>query len=118
MAVFSFLEQYDFSGKTVIPFCTHGGSGFFRSISDMEKELPEDTVILDGFSVYGTETQNAKSNVEQWLEKIYPVYIENETVAYSYEIQKISCKGEVQNVYGVAYIPETQKKSSSGDFCV
>lgn len=110
MAVFSFLEQYDFSKKTVIPFCTHGGSGFSRSISDMEKALPGDITVLEGLSVYGPEAENAKSDVEQWLDEIYLTSRGNGTVAYSYNIQKISCKVEGQNIYGVAYIPEIQEK--------
>jgi flavodoxin len=37
MAVFTFLEEYDFSRKTILPFCTHGGSGMGRSESDIKK---------------------------------------------------------------------------------
>ena len=40
MAVFSFLEAYDFSGKTVVPFCTHEGSGMGHSESDIRKLCP------------------------------------------------------------------------------
>lgn len=70
MAVFSFLEQHDFTGKTVIPFCTHGGSGFSGSISDIEEILPETVPLLEGFSVYGTEAKEAYQDVENWLKEI------------------------------------------------
>ena len=41
MAVFTFLEEYDFSGKTVIPFCVHGTSGVVRSIRDIWQAIPD-----------------------------------------------------------------------------
>lgn len=40
MAVFTFLESYDFSGKTIIPFCTHEGSGLGNSERDIKKACP------------------------------------------------------------------------------
>lgn len=67
MAVYSFLEEYDFSGKTVIPFCTHGGSRFSDTISTLEDFLPE-TEILDGFEVYGEDAGEAQEEVLAWLE--------------------------------------------------
>lgn len=51
----------------IIPFCTHGGSGFSRSISDIEEERLEGTAVLEGFSVYGTEAEDAGQEVENWL---------------------------------------------------
>ena len=41
MAVFTFLESYDFSGKTIIPYCTHEGSGMGSSERDIKKALSE-----------------------------------------------------------------------------
>jgi len=41
MAVFTFLESYDFSGKTIIPFCTHEGSGIGNSERDIKKLCPK-----------------------------------------------------------------------------
>lgn len=37
MAVFTFLEQYDFSGKTLIPFCTHDGYGVGRAFDVVQE---------------------------------------------------------------------------------
>ena len=50
MAMFTFLEQYDLSGKTIVPFCTHGGGGFGRGPADIAKLSPNAT-ILQGFAV-------------------------------------------------------------------
>lgn len=72
MAVFSFMEQHDFTGKTVIPFCTHGGSGFSRSISDIEKTLPADITMKKGFSVSGSRAAEAQADVEAWLDTLQP----------------------------------------------
>jgi len=41
----TFMDKYDMSGKTVIPFCTSGGTGISESISDLEKVLPNSNVI-------------------------------------------------------------------------
>lgn len=70
MAIFSFIEQYDFSGKTVIPFCTHGGSGFGRSITDLEDDLPDSVTLLDGYSVNGSRASASQVEVEEWLSRL------------------------------------------------
>jgi flavodoxin len=67
--VFTFLDDYDFSGKTVIPFCTHEGSGFGRSTGDLESSLPDST-LLKGFSVRGSSASNAVDDVTQWLSEL------------------------------------------------
>jgi flavodoxin len=64
--VLSFLRQHDFSGRTIIPFCTHGGGGFGKIIDDIAKECKEST-ILPGFDVNGTAEPKAVIN---WLETI------------------------------------------------
>lgn len=65
-----FLQSYDFSGKTIIPFCTHGGSGLAgtdRTIS----ELCPDSTIGEGLTVRGSTAQNdrdsARESVTEWL---------------------------------------------------
>ena len=70
MAVYSFLDEYDLSEKTIVPFVTSGGSGFSGSISDIEEILPETVPLLEGFSVYGTEAKEAHQDVENWLKEI------------------------------------------------
>ena len=58
MAVCAFLEDHDFSGKTIIPFCTHEGSGLGRSESDIRQICPHATV-LTGLSIRGESVHKA-----------------------------------------------------------
>lgn len=69
MAVFSFLDSYDFTGKTVIPFCSHGTSGVGRSIRDLKAYLP-DSEILEEIGVYRQDTENAQSAVQEWIRRL------------------------------------------------
>lgn len=69
MPVFTFLEEYDFSGKTIIPFSTYGESGFGKSI-DSIKSTVTDSTVLDGLAVQENELDNAKSKVTEWLKDI------------------------------------------------
>jgi flavodoxin len=55
MGVFTFLESYDFSGKTIYPFVTHGGSRFGRSLDDIKKLSPK-AIIGEGFDVSTFDT--------------------------------------------------------------
>lgn len=63
MAVYTFLESYDFTGKTVIPFCTSGGSDIDESLSGIEAAVSGAT-LLEGL------TANDSSDVQSWLENI------------------------------------------------
>ena len=69
MPVFTFLEEYDFSGKTIIPFCTHEGSGLGRSVEDITKLCPQST-ILDGLAIRGSSVENSQDEVSEWLREI------------------------------------------------
>ena len=69
MPVFTFLEDYDFSGKTIAPFCTHEGSGLGRSVTDIKKMCPRST-ILDGLAVRGGDVRNAQDEVGGWLREM------------------------------------------------
>lgn len=69
MAVFTFLEGHDFSGKTIVPFCTHDGSVLGRSIADITKICSQST-ILDALAVRGKGATKAKDEVSKWLRKI------------------------------------------------
>ncbi len=66
MAVFTFLESYDFSGKTIIPFCTHEGSGMGHSEKDIANACPKATV-LEGIAIHGTSASSADSEVSSWF---------------------------------------------------
>lgn len=69
MGVFTFLEEYDFSGKTMIPFCTHEGSGLGRSERDIKKLCPNSTV-LEGLAIRGSSVHKAQNSVSSWLHKV------------------------------------------------
>lgn len=68
MAIFTFLESYDFAGKTVIPFCTHESreDGAFAAI---EKLTPKSR-HLKGFDTYGNSVDNDEPKVKKWLKEI------------------------------------------------
>ncbi|HVN31555.1 MAG TPA: flavodoxin [Thermoanaerobaculaceae bacterium] len=69
MAVFTFLEAYDFSGKTIIPFCTHEGSGIGHSESDIKKLCPN-AKILKGLAIRGGSVQRAVNEISAWLREL------------------------------------------------
>ncbi len=70
MAVYTFLESYDFAGKTIIPFCTHEGSGLGSTAGNIAAVCP-DAEILDGLSIRGSVAQNSQEEaaeaVADWL---------------------------------------------------
>lgn len=71
MAVLSFIEECDLSGKTVALFCSHGTGGVGRSVRTITEALPEDcTVIDDVLGVYRPDVPGAQSEVQEWLSRI------------------------------------------------
>ena len=68
-AMFTFLEEYDFSGKTIVPFCTHGGSALGRSEGDIATLVPGAT-LLEGLAVSGSRVDDAQADVEEWLNSL------------------------------------------------
>lgn len=69
MPLYSFFDEYDFSGKTVIPFCTHGGSRFSSAIKTIRK-LEKGATVLDGYAIARDRVPKSKDGVLKWLEKI------------------------------------------------
>ena len=71
MALFTFFEKNDFTGKTLIPFCTHEGSYLGRSASDMKALAPRST-ILDGLAIRGRSVRNKSTqrDIAAWLAKL------------------------------------------------
>lgn len=69
MAMYSFFEEYDFSGKTIVPFCTSGGSGFSDAL-DVIAEYEPDATILNGLSVSGSNAVNAENDVSDWINEL------------------------------------------------
>lgn len=66
MAVFTFLEHFDFSGKTIKPFCTHEGSGMGSSMNDLRKLCPEAT-IKEGLAIRGSRVLQSQNEIEKWI---------------------------------------------------
>ena len=66
MAVFTFLEAFDFSGKTILPLCTNEGSGLGSSERDIKK-YAKGAVLKKGLSITGSQAANSKGSVQRWL---------------------------------------------------
>jgi flavodoxin len=69
MAVLTFLDSYDFSGKTIVPFCTHEGSGMGSSERDIKKLCPN-AKVLSGLAIKGGTVGKADKDVANWLKKL------------------------------------------------
>ena len=118
----TFLESYDLKDKLIIPFCTSGGS-------EMDEPLPTFLDSCDGIAVYGGKRVGS-SEVDAWLKELgimngssteaasntVPEAIQSESVEikaladlpqYEYSEREISVSVDGQNIYGVAYIPDT-----------
>jgi len=67
--VLAFLESYDLSGKTIVPFITFGRGGIMNTITEL-KELCPNSTILEEFGVSGDDVKNSGADISQWLEKI------------------------------------------------
>lgn len=70
MPLYTFLETYDFSGKTIIPFVTHGGSGFSRTVSTIQDLQPNATVLTDGLSISRNNVPNAAQEAMDWAAQV------------------------------------------------
>ena len=64
--LYTFLEEYDFSGKTIIPFNSHGGSGFSNTIEEIKKLQPTATVRDDGLSISRNDVADSEQEVADW----------------------------------------------------
>lgn len=69
MHVFTFLEKYDFTGKTIKPLCTHEGSGMGNSERDIKKLCPG-AKVESGLAIHGSDVNNAKAAIERWIENL------------------------------------------------
>lgn len=69
MAVFTFLEHFDFTGKRIFPFCTHEGSGMGNSEADIRRLCPG-AQIGKGLALKGGSVDYAQPEIKKWLEEI------------------------------------------------
>lgn len=74
MAVYTFLESYNWEGKTVIPFCTHEGSGLSGTPATIKKTVGKKAAVEKGLAIQGSVAQNSrtttKKKVKAWLKKV------------------------------------------------
>jgi flavodoxin len=70
MALFSFIERHNLSGKTVILFCAHGTGGLARSVQDITAALPDSTIVKNVLGVYRNDMSSAQARVKRWLTEI------------------------------------------------
>lgn len=68
MAVYTFLENYDFTGKTIHPFCTHEGSGLSRTVQDIQKAAPG-AVVARGLAIHDSSVDSAQTALEKWIQE-------------------------------------------------
>ena len=66
--LFAFLNRYDFSGKTLIPFCTYGGSGVGHGAEDIAAFVP-DSRVSDVLGVKTSDAKNAQKAISEWLSR-------------------------------------------------
>ena len=68
MAVYTFLEHYDFTGKTIHPFCTHEGSGLAHTVQDIKKAAPG-ALVTKGLAIHGSSVDSAKPALQKWVKE-------------------------------------------------
>ena len=68
MAVFTFLEEYDFSGKTVVPFTSYGTSGWGNSLASIQRSVGNHVTMVEGLAVQEENMQNLSTRVTTWLQ--------------------------------------------------
>lgn len=66
MHVWTFLDKYDFNGKTIKPLCTHEGSGMGSSENDIKKLCPG-AKVEKGLAIHGGSVSGAKNAIEKWI---------------------------------------------------
>lgn len=70
MPLYTFFETYDLAGKTIIPFVTHGGSGFSDTVDTIKELEPDARVISEGLSVSRNDVAKAQADVKEWTEAL------------------------------------------------
>lgn len=70
MAMFTFLECHDTKGKTIIPLCTHEGSGLGRSVQDIQKACPQ-AHVLKGLAIQGSRVHESKEVIQCWIDELH-----------------------------------------------
>lgn len=66
MVLFTFLERFDFNGKTIKPFCTHEGSGMGHSVEDIKKLCPT-AIVEKGLALHGGSVEKSEKELDKWI---------------------------------------------------
>ena len=69
MAMYSFFDAYDFSGKTIVPFSSHGGSGWSGTVDDIAGMEPGATMV-NGYSISRNSVAGSEEGIREWLQSI------------------------------------------------
>lgn len=69
MIMYTFFDTYDFAGKTIIPFNTHGGSGFSRTV-DSIREMEPEADVAEGLSISRNQIQDAGEEIADWVNEL------------------------------------------------
>lgn len=69
-ALYSFFDEYDFAGKTIIPFNVHNGSRFSGTIETIQDLEPDAEVVTDGFTVSERDVAEAADDVADWINRL------------------------------------------------
>lgn len=69
MAIYTLLDEYDFSNKTIIPFATHGGSGLSNTPNKIQ-QLEPNAKVLEGLEIRGNEAKNSEKEIINYINKI------------------------------------------------
>lgn len=84
--IVAFFDQNDFSGKTIIPFCTHAGFGSGNSFERIQ-ELNPDAEVKEGYAVETEQVVTAETGIAEWLQRLGLVSAEQEAVSGSENIE-------------------------------
>ena len=68
MPMYTFLEHYDLTGKTIVPFCTHEGSGFGTSLQELQRICPG-AALAPGLEVKGCRVAENEAHIREWAVK-------------------------------------------------
>ena len=69
MPLYTFFDEYDFKGKTIIPFCTHGGSRFSEAIKTI-REMEGGAIVMDGYAISRDRVPESRDGILKWLDRI------------------------------------------------
>lgn len=69
MPLLTFVEHYDWTGKRIVPFVTSAGTGFGRSLRDVQTSAKDATIDPEGLAVLGTKVESSKARIQEWARK-------------------------------------------------